>query len=334
MAMKLVEIFKKAKFIKIFKNVILINNESKRLYYKKIINYFFSIFSLLFFFKEILGIVGIAEYSFNKPIVMLNAIILIVLIISIIMSYFDFKKYYKKKYKIDEEKYIEIRVGDYIENSRQLIKEDNRNNLENKAFFIFGTNNAFRFDVVLTGSLQYDFITEFLTLDNNIYQSMIDNFLNNSKIEAIDVQEVAFKNQEYFLYDLGTICEIKFPLTEPQMEDRFSLLLFADSKITDDANFVGDRRTLKNIKNIWKYMRLKKYTNRRILIPLLGTGCSNSITYRESIAAIIDAFFDDINNHSVPSFKEIIISIHPDRVGNDIDLLEIERYIQFKKNYR
>lgn len=317
------------KFVEIFKKVILINKKSRRLYYKKISNYFFSIFSILFFLKEILEIVGISEYSFTRPIVMLSAIILIVLIIAIIISYFDFKQYYKKKYKIDGEKCIEIRVEDYIENAKQLIEEDNRENLENKTFFIFGTNNGFRLDAVLTGSLQYDFTKEFFEVDIKIYQTMVDEFLKNSNINPIGKSN--YNNQEYFLYNFGTICEIKFPLTELQIEDRFSLLLFADSERNNNANIVGHSCTLGNIKNIWEYMNKKGYTNRRILIPLLGTGCSNTITYKQSITAIIDAFFDDINNNSVPAFKEIIISIHPNRVGNNIDLLEVERYIELKK---
>lgn len=317
------------KFIEILKKVILINKEAQRLFYKKIANYFFSIFSILFFFKEILEIVGIYEYSFIQPIVMLSAIILIVLITAIIISYFDFKKYYKKKYKIDEEKYIEIRVGDYIENAKQLVEEDNRDNLENKVFFIFGTNNGFRLDVVVKGSLQYDFIKEFLQVKYETYQAKINDFFSKSDVQSIG--KSTYNNQEYSLYNFGTICEIKFPETELQIEDRFSLLLFADSMRNKEGNIVGDVCTLGNIKNIWKYMKEKRYTNKRILIPLLGTGCSNTITYKESIKAIIDAFFDDINNNSNPAFKEIIISIQPEKIGNDIDLLEIERYIELKK---
>ena len=220
-------------------------------------------------------------------------------------------------------------MGDYIENAKQLVEEDNRNNFENRIFFIFGTNNGFRFDVVLRGSLQYDFIKEFLQVEYETYQAMIDDFFSKSDVQPIGTS--TYNNQEYFLYNFGTICEIKFPVTELKIEDRFSLLLFANSKRNENANIVGDVHTLGNIKNVWKYMREKRYTNKRILIPLLGTGCSNTITYKKSIKAIIDAFFDDINNNSIPAFKEIIISIQPEKIGSNIDLLEIERYIELKK---
>lgn len=315
--------------IEILRKIILINKDSRRFFYKKTENYFFNIFSVLFFLREILAIVGISGNNFTKPIITLTVIVLLVLISAIIFAYFDFKQYCKKKYKIDREIFIEICVGNYIENARQLIEEDKKINPENKAFFCFGTNNGFRFDVVVEGSLQYDFTTEFFKGDvypYEKYQSIVDGFLENSEIQYIGIQ-----SEQYNLYNFGTICEMKFPINALKTGDKFSLLLFADSKRTDNGNIIGDQNISGNIKNIWKYMKQNGYINKRILIPVLGTGCAQVFTHKQSIKAIVDAFFEDINNNYKPAFKEMIISIPPNKVGDNIDLLEIERYIELKK---
>lgn len=321
--------------IYVFKNIILMNKESKLTYLKNALNYFCSIFSILLSIKEILEILewfGVVEFNSQKPITILVIIFLTVIVISNIMSYLKSKKYLKKKYRIDKERHIEIRVGDYVENASQIINHDN--NLENKPFFVFGTNSSFKLDFSLEGSLQYDFVESFLKSDIQNYQLMINNLLKESKINPIGVQRLGCDKNYYLSYNLGTILEIKFPSTDSQMENRFSLLLFADSKKNKSGSIVGDRCTLNDIKNIWEYTREQGYYNRRLLIPLLGTGNAKAITCMESALSIIDCFFDDISANKCPVFKEVIISIRPDAIGDSIDLTEIDQYIKFKSKYR
>lgn len=220
--------------------------------------------------------------------------------------------------------------NDFVENS--YIEK------HKEAAVAWGMTNEFNLKACGPKSLQYEFLEKYYNNDEKLLgnlQQEIDNQLSGSKYGSEVLESESGKRIKY---KIGTA--IIVPLTQCGAEKyprARKLILIACSQVQKDKKFIcmgdGDP-TCAYLENLWNLLETNSIHINSLIIPLIGSGVSETVSPFESITAIINHHFKHFTNGR-NMIRNLIISIRPECIQDAkstryIDLLKLYKYIELK----